>query len=283
MSQTPIPPLAPPRIVSANQILVFGIGEECREAGAASILDQWRRFAPHIGKIPGQIGDVAYGVVKNFENSNGYLYVAGVAVSTFPPEPVDFTRLTIPAQIYAVFQHPGHVSTTLETWKAIYSSGLTNAGYKKESGPEFERYGPEFDAATGLGGFEIWVPVKPLAVVHPSRLARAMIYVKDINRMIDFYQNTLGLPIIESSRISAYVEFESGLALHGIPPSIAATIQITTPPQPREKSAVKLTFETSDLAATQARLRSLNVPSIERPWGATEWLDPEGNIFSLAS
>jgi AraC family transcriptional regulator len=26
-------------------------------------------------------------------------------------------------------------------------------------GPEFERYGAEFDPATGSGGFEIWIPV----------------------------------------------------------------------------------------------------------------------------
>ncbi|MFZ0591098.1 MAG: hypothetical protein WAM39_11480 [Bryobacteraceae bacterium] len=27
-------------------------------------------------------------------------------------------------------------------------------------GPEFERYGEEFDSATGTGGFEVWIPIK---------------------------------------------------------------------------------------------------------------------------
>jgi AraC family transcriptional regulator len=26
--------------------------------------------------------------------------------------------------------------------------------------PEFERYGAEFDARSGNGGFEIWIPIK---------------------------------------------------------------------------------------------------------------------------
>jgi AraC family transcriptional regulator len=27
-------------------------------------------------------------------------------------------------------------------------------------GPAFERYGAQFDGRTGLGGFEIWVPIR---------------------------------------------------------------------------------------------------------------------------
>jgi predicted transcriptional regulator YdeE/catechol 2,3-dioxygenase-like lactoylglutathione lyase family enzyme len=279
---TTTPPLAPPRFVSHGEMLIFGIGEECNEAGAASISQQWGQFAPYIGQIPGQIGDVAYGVVINHDDGKSFLYIAGIEVREFPSEPVDFTRLNIPPQTYAVFHHTGHVSTTADTWKAIYQGGLTNAGYRRVPGPELECYGPEFDAGTGLGGFEIWIPAKPALLATPSRLARAMIYVKDIDRMRAFYQETLGLQPIEAPRLSNYVEFESGFALHAIPAGIAANIEITSPPQPREKVPVKLTFSTPGLPAMQARLRSLGVPSITRPWGSVEWLDPEGNIFSLS-
>ena len=34
--------------------------------------------------------------------------------------------------------------------------------------PDFERYGEEFDARTGMGGVEIWLPVKVISVPKPQ-------------------------------------------------------------------------------------------------------------------
>ena len=53
------------------------------------------------------------------------------------------------------------------------------------------------------------------------RLARTMLFVKDLARMTEFYSSTLGLQIIPASRQDGYIEFESGLALHAIPEQIA--------------------------------------------------------------
>src|ERR1700684_1566998 len=44
------------------------------------------------------------------------------------------------------------------------------------------------------------------------RLNRAMIFVKDINRMTAFYANTLGLKPVEETRMENWVEFEAGAA-----------------------------------------------------------------------
>ena len=81
-------------------------------------------------------------------------------VSEFPAHPAEFTRLRIPPQIYAVFPHAGHVSSIVTTIKAIWNYGLAEAGYQAADGPVFERYDERFDGRTGLGGLEIWVPVK---------------------------------------------------------------------------------------------------------------------------
>ena len=36
---------------------------------------------------------------------------------------------------------------------------LPGAGLNIADGPEFERYGPEFNQQTGLGGVDIWLPL----------------------------------------------------------------------------------------------------------------------------
>ncbi|MEI9813309.1 MAG: helix-turn-helix domain-containing protein [Acidobacteriota bacterium] len=281
MNTSAISTLSVPRIVESPELLIFGLGEECREAGAASIPQQWNRFAPYIGNIPGQIGSVTYGAITNFDHGGGYLYIAGVEVKSFPADPPEFTRLRIPSQTYAVFEHREHVTAIVGTWKAIWEHGLTDSGYQAVEGPSFERYGPEFNGATGLGGFEIWVPVRPLDPPGALRLSMAMLFVKDLPRMAEFYTNVMGLAPIAATRGDNYVEFESGFALHAIPEAIAANIAISDPPQPREKAPTKLFFAAPNVAAESARLKSLGVSHIDRPWGSVEWLDPEGNIFAL--
>jgi AraC family transcriptional regulator len=59
-----------------------------------------------------------------------------------------------------VFTHRDHVSVIAETWKAIWNEGLSNAKLEATDAPALERYGASFDGQTGLGGFEIWVPIK---------------------------------------------------------------------------------------------------------------------------
>jgi AraC family transcriptional regulator len=151
--------LASPTVVRSDALLIFGLSER-HEGSNAKIPSQWDRFMPHLGHIANQIGRETFGVICNTDDANTMDYVCGVRVSEFPREPREFARLRIPPQAYAVFQHRDHVSTVSETWKAIWNQGLSEAGLEAADGPALERYGPSFDGRTGLGGFEIWVPVK---------------------------------------------------------------------------------------------------------------------------
>ena len=148
--------LSTPRLVKSEALLIFGLGARCPAVGNPAIPSQWSSFLPHLGHIDGQIGNVAYGVIHNSDDSGNYDYICGVAVREFPSHPPEFTRLRIPPQSYAVFEHRGHVSEIANTWKTIWEQGLSGAGFQASDGPAFER----FDGRTGLGGFEIWVPVK---------------------------------------------------------------------------------------------------------------------------
>jgi predicted enzyme related to lactoylglutathione lyase len=84
--------------------------------------------------------------------------------------------------------------------------------------------------------------------------------------------------------------FETGSArfsLHAIPVDISKSIVIESPPTPREQHSVKLIFEVKDVESERARLESLGVQLLRRPWQkpgeACDAVDPEGNVFQICS
>lgn len=117
------------------------------------------------------------------------------------------------------------------------------------------------------------------------KLRRALIFAKDMERMTAFYRDGLGLRLIPETRQNGWVEFEAGgclLALHAIPVEIAEGIDITSPPQQRSDSPLKLVFETPDLEAARNHLVAHGAVMHEpRSWGACDGLDPEGNVFQI--
>jgi catechol 2,3-dioxygenase-like lactoylglutathione lyase family enzyme len=115
-------------------------------------------------------------------------------------------------------------------------------------------------------------------------LQGVMLFVKDLERMTTFYRDVLRLQPVEATRLDNWVEFEGSggrFQLHAIPAAIAATIQIDSPPRPREQGGVKLTFAVRDVAATLQTIAAMGLPLLERPWGGTDAVDPEGNVFGL--
>ena len=151
--------IAPSRIAREDALLIFGLGQRYHRTNAG-IPSQWDRFVPYLGTIPNQVGSTAYGVICNADDTGSIEYICGVQVSEFPSQPAEFSRLRIPPQTYAVFEHKDHVSSVGATWKAIWNHAISDAGYRASDGPAFERYGEQFDGRTGRGGFEIWVPIK---------------------------------------------------------------------------------------------------------------------------
>lgn len=43
----------------------------------------------------------------------------------------------------------------------------------------------------------------------------------------------------------------------------------------------KLTFAVRDVDATLGKVEALGLPLLKRPWGETEAVDPEGNVFAV--
>jgi AraC family transcriptional regulator len=160
MDQRLLDDLEPPRIVTHPSFLVAGVGERYGCDDSPAIPSQWQRFVPSLGSMPGQVGRAAYGVNYNGDDDGNFDYLCGVEVATFAALERSWTRLRIPEQRYAVFTHRDHVSTIRRTHNTIWTTWLPRSGYDVADAPHFERYGDDFDGATGLGGIEVWLPLK---------------------------------------------------------------------------------------------------------------------------
>ena len=117
-------------------------------------------------------------------------------------------------------------------------------------------------------------------------MSGAMLYVKDLPRMRTFYSEMLGVKPSDDTWTDTWAQFDAGgvsFALHAIPSEIASQIEITTPPRPRGQNPVKLIFDVDDVDSERARLELLGITMVQRPWGAWDGIDPEGNVFGIRS
>jgi AraC family transcriptional regulator len=149
-----------PRIAAGKPLLIAGLNARYGGESGANIPAQWQAFTPRLGNVPGQIGGVAYGVVYNSDDEGNYDYLCGVEVADFAKLPADLDRLRVPAQRYVVYTHRGHISGIRSTWNAIWTKHLPESGHEVADAAFFERYGEDFDGRTGLGGVELWIPIK---------------------------------------------------------------------------------------------------------------------------
>ena len=152
--------LSAPTFQQGPDLLVAGLNEPHGKDTRATIPQQWQRLAPHPGKVAAQVGQDAYGVCHAAGPDCRFEYLAGVAVSSADRLPEGFTTVKVDARRYAVFPHPGHVSSLPATIDTIWTKWAPDCGLPVAHGaPCFERYTPAFDPGTGLGGVEVWIPL----------------------------------------------------------------------------------------------------------------------------
>jgi AraC family transcriptional regulator len=160
MDETLLSTLEPPRFETGKPLLIAGLGERYSCETSKAIPAQWQRFEPHFGNVPGQVGRTAYGVCCNADEDGNFDYICGVEVASFSDLPPQFSRVRIPERRYAVFSHRDHVSTIRRTINTIWNKWLPESGHQVADAPDFERYGDDFDAKSGRGSVEIWIPLK---------------------------------------------------------------------------------------------------------------------------
>jgi predicted enzyme related to lactoylglutathione lyase len=120
-------------------------------------------------------------------------------------------------------------------------------------------------------------------------LIGAVLYAKDLGRLVEFYASVAGIePQTIEKGFATFGSAPTQFVIVRVPRGIADTIDIATPPMPREDTPLKLVFAVEDIAHARERAAALGgaMNSIKREWefeGARvcDGHDPEGNIFQL--
>lgn len=120
-------------------------------------------------------------------------------------------------------------------------------------------------------------------------LIGAVLYAKDLSRLVDFYSSVAGLePQAIEKGYTILGPTPSQFVIVRIPKRIADTIGIATPPEPREDTPLKLVFAVEDIAHARGRAVELGgaMNAVEREWDfegskVCDGHDPEGNVFQL--
>jgi AraC family transcriptional regulator len=152
--------LESPRFEQGKEMIIAGLNRHFTQETRSQIPDLWMKFVPSLGKIPNQKGKSTYGVCHGDDAKGSFEYMAGVEVQSTADLPSGFTHLKVPAHRYAVFTHSKHISELPKTLDAIYCKWLPNSGLEAAHAPFFERYTEEFCPDKGMGGVEVWIPIK---------------------------------------------------------------------------------------------------------------------------
>ncbi len=151
--------LSEPRIVEGPPLVLAGVNQYFTWETKSQIPSVWQKFGPHIGAVPHQIGDVAYGVCHRYDDA-GFHYMAAVEVSEVAELPEELVVFELPAERYAVFTHHGDLSALSQSMSKIFNNWLPSSG--RQLARErliFERYGPAFDPDLGSGDIELWLGI----------------------------------------------------------------------------------------------------------------------------
>jgi hypothetical protein len=116
MKKAPAVQLEAPRFENAEPLRIAGLREHFTPETMKNIPELWRRFGPHIGNIPGQVGRAAYGLCFKALSPDGVDYLVGVEVSNSSDLPGDFSFANIPAQKYAVFHTVNMFRRCIKLW-----------------------------------------------------------------------------------------------------------------------------------------------------------------------
>jgi predicted enzyme related to lactoylglutathione lyase len=117
----------------------------------------------------------------------------------------------------------------------------------------------------------------------------AVLFAKDLPRVAKFYAEIVHLSVVVAERDHIILESaEFQLVVHAMPKQIAASIALTSPPEPRTDVPAKLFFPVASLAEARAKAPSLGGALYPRKkeweargFRACDGYDPEGTVVQL--
>lgn len=120
----------------------------------------------------------------------------------------------------------------------------------------------------------------------PAR-AGLFVFAKDSERVSKFYESVVGMSRLhETDELTVLESPDIQLLVHKIPSQIAKDISISSPPEKREKTALKFFFTVPSLAEARSIASSLGGEVSNENWNGPGFvmcnaMDPEGNVFQV--
>ena len=148
-----------PRIENRPAFIVVGAKYRGKNEND-EIKQMWQEFYPRMGEIQHVVNpDICFGICADGdEQTHEFDYVAGFEVGSAADIPAGMVSMEVPEATYAIF------STTLPgigaTYNHAYHTWLPKSGYQLIGGPDFEKYGSEFDPRDQASTFEVYIPIK---------------------------------------------------------------------------------------------------------------------------
>lgn len=154
-------PLKAPAIKHGEKILAVGLAQRHPFEKPQDIPAQWQDFmATKYAAIPHKRQGMPIGMSNGPDDDGNFEYICAAEVETFATTPRGLIEIEVPARRYAVFAHDGHVSAIGATYNAIWNEWLPASGEKPANAPCIERHRAAFNPQTGMGGVDIWIPLK---------------------------------------------------------------------------------------------------------------------------
>jgi len=122
---------------------------------------------------------------------------------------------------------------------------------------------------------------------YSLEMSALVVFSVDVRRLATFYEIVLGAePLDEPSGDIRLINERDEVLIHSIPKKIAKDIEITSPPTPRDNSALKPVFDVVSLEIALGSVEATGGVVTSRGFslnGLTrrDVLDPDGNVIQL--
>ncbi len=142
-------------------LAMMGLVRRYTSQNRVSIPQQWAEFVPQVSQDLPEYQGIYYGVCDNGAEDCSFDYWTTIEATpsllNHPQNP--WIEYLWKGGDYIVFPHRGHVSMLVKTIDLLWNRWVPRCPYRIRRGASVERYLPEFDAKTGLGGMEFWIPI----------------------------------------------------------------------------------------------------------------------------
>lgn len=117
--------------------------------------------------------------------------------------------------------------------------------------------------------------------------AGLFIYAKDLNHLARFYERVLRMSTVhQTDELIILQSPDIQLIIHAMPQHIADGVTISSPPVPREQTALKFFFTVPSISVARDLAVALGGEIFTEQWSGPSFhvrnaCDPEGNIFQI--